>query len=129
MKNFLFYLDLKMREGLLLKQNFQGKKQLVKILLFISTFLILLSGCCSDEVLKRFTIILDNETMVGLSHHEFQADSCFKIGNKFIAFSNRDSIVYNLAELYGEIKVKCNAESYEVNNEMVKDASLSTVKK
>ena len=46
--------------------------------------------------------------MVRRSHNEFQADSCFKIGDKFIAFIDKDSVVCDISELCGTIRIKCN---------------------
>ena len=104
------------------------KREFVNFLLLITTALIFCSGC-SNEVLKRFTITVDCESMVGRNHNEFQADSCFRIGSKFIAFSNMDSIIINIGELCGTIDIKYNRENYDDKNQITENESLSAQKK
>ncbi len=120
MKVFLFIL-------LILVENIHIKKHFEQLLLFISAVL-LFSGCCSNEVLKKFTITVDCESMAGRSHNEFQADSCFRIGDRFIAFRDKDSVVYNITEFCGKINIKCNKVNSDMK-EYITEEELSSAQK
>ncbi len=98
----------------------------MKSLLFV---LLLLAGCSSNDVLKRFTITVDCENMVGRIHNEFQADSCFKIGSKFIAFTDKDSIVYYVSEFCGTICIRCNEDKLTRRDQITEEGILSAQKK